>query len=285
MTSYSGTAPINRAQRADRRDRGRLIGGRPVLLDESCHGRRRNADALRQMPVHMRNNIMTVATILVDASNVALGTTGNPSRPRLLPARPSPARSALTRPRPARPIRCRPLRTSPHAPRQLPGRPTRTPMRSAMRLPIRHQPRPRAALPSPARPRVWRLRHDYRCGDFGQRRTDYNGEIWIFDQAVTATNDNAALSVSDANIQFLVGVIPFRTNDTNAANSISYVTGLEYRVYLRRHGQSAVSGEAPQCCDARRAGSALRPHQGPELTLRWLTKSLRTFRQRNKPPK
>lgn len=54
----------------------------------------------------------------------------------------------------------------------------------------------------------------------------YQGEIWIFDQAVTATNDNAALSVSDSDILNLVGVIPFNTTDVNAANAISYVNGL-----------------------------------------------------------
>lgn len=57
--------------------------------------------------------------------------------------------------------------------------------------------------------------------------TAYQGEIWIFDQSVTATNDNAALSVSDADILNIVGVIPFNTTDVNAANSISYVTGLD----------------------------------------------------------
>lgn len=57
--------------------------------------------------------------------------------------------------------------------------------------------------------------------------TAYQGEIWVFDQAVTATNDNAALSVSDSDILNLVGVIPFNTTDVNAANSISYTTGLD----------------------------------------------------------
>jgi len=56
--------------------------------------------------------------------------------------------------------------------------------------------------------------------------TRYQGEVWIFDQAITATNDNAALSVSDSDILTLVGVIPFDTSDVNAANAISYVTGL-----------------------------------------------------------
>jgi hypothetical protein len=56
--------------------------------------------------------------------------------------------------------------------------------------------------------------------------TAYNGELWIFDQAATATNDNAALSVSDSDVLNMVGVIPFNTTDVNAANAISYVTGL-----------------------------------------------------------
>lgn len=56
--------------------------------------------------------------------------------------------------------------------------------------------------------------------------TLYQGEIWVFDQAVTATNDNSPLSVSDSDIQNLIGVIPFATTDVNAANTISYVTGL-----------------------------------------------------------
>lgn len=56
--------------------------------------------------------------------------------------------------------------------------------------------------------------------------TAYQGEVWIFDQAVTATNDNAALSVSDADILNFVGAIPFNTTDVNAANSVSTTTGI-----------------------------------------------------------
>ncbi len=56
--------------------------------------------------------------------------------------------------------------------------------------------------------------------------TALQGELWLFDQAVTATNDNAALSVSDADILNLVGVIPFNCVDTNSANAISYVTNI-----------------------------------------------------------
>lgn len=57
--------------------------------------------------------------------------------------------------------------------------------------------------------------------------TALQGEIWLFDQAVTAVNDNAAFTVSDADILNLVGVIPFNCTDTTAANAISYVTGLD----------------------------------------------------------
>jgi hypothetical protein len=56
--------------------------------------------------------------------------------------------------------------------------------------------------------------------------TAYQGEIWIFDQAVTAVNDNAAFTASDAEVQTIAGIIPFNTTDITAANSISYVTGL-----------------------------------------------------------
>lgn len=56
--------------------------------------------------------------------------------------------------------------------------------------------------------------------------TALQGEIWLFDQAVTAVNDNAAFTVSDADILNLVGIIPFNCTDTTAANAVSYVTGL-----------------------------------------------------------
>lgn len=56
--------------------------------------------------------------------------------------------------------------------------------------------------------------------------TAYQGEIWIFDQSVTAKNDNAAFDVSDSDVQKLVGIIPFNTNDTTSSNAVSYITGL-----------------------------------------------------------
>lgn len=57
----------------------------------------------------------------------------------------------------------------------------------------------------------------------------FQGEIWVFDQNVTATNDNGALSVSDADVLNLVGIIPFNTTDITGANAVSYVTGLDMR--------------------------------------------------------
>lgn len=52
------------------------------------------------------------------------------------------------------------------------------------------------------------------------------GELWLFDQAVTAVNDNAAFTVSDSDVLNLVGIIPFNISDVTAANAVSYVTGL-----------------------------------------------------------
>lgn len=47
------------------------------------------------------------------------------------------------------------------------------------------------------------------------------GEIWIFDSAVTAVNDNAAFAISDAEVKTLVAVVPFTlvagTNNAQAA--------------------------------------------------------------------
>lgn len=51
------------------------------------------------------------------------------------------------------------------------------------------------------------------------------GEIWIFDSAVTAVNDNAALVVSDTEIKAYVGKIPFAMEDAGN-NGSCHVTGL-----------------------------------------------------------
>ncbi len=55
------------------------------------------------------------------------------------------------------------------------------------------------------------------------------GELWIFDSAPTAINDNAAFALSDADILKLVAVIPFTLADTGAAtgaNSFAVINGL-----------------------------------------------------------
>ncbi len=59
--------------------------------------------------------------------------------------------------------------------------------------------------------------------------TALQGEIWLFDQAVTAINDNAAFTISDAEALTLVGIIPFNCVVTTAANSVSYVTTIDIR--------------------------------------------------------
>jgi hypothetical protein len=50
--------------------------------------------------------------------------------------------------------------------------------------------------------------------------TQLQGEIWIFDTAVTNVNDNAALVVSDAEIKTFVGKIEFSMED--AGNNMAY---------------------------------------------------------------
>jgi hypothetical protein len=51
------------------------------------------------------------------------------------------------------------------------------------------------------------------------------GEIWLFDSAVTNINDNAAFAISDAEIKTVVAKIPFVTSaDVN--NSIAHVQNL-----------------------------------------------------------
>lgn len=51
------------------------------------------------------------------------------------------------------------------------------------------------------------------------------GELFLFDQAVTAINDNAAFAISDAEIKMSVGVIPFYLFDAGN-NQLAHVTGL-----------------------------------------------------------
>lgn len=61
--------------------------------------------------------------------------------------------------------------------------------------------------------------------------TTLQGEIWLFDQAVTAINDNAVFAMSDSDVLNLVGVIPFTLASTVAGsgtNSFAHVSGLNY---------------------------------------------------------
>lgn len=60
-------------------------------------------------------------------------------------------------------------------------------------------------------------------------KSAFQGEIWVFDQAATNTNDNAAIALSAADALNCVGVIPFNVNDTGSVAGISYVTGLDIR--------------------------------------------------------
>ena len=55
--------------------------------------------------------------------------------------------------------------------------------------------------------------------------TNLQGELWIFDQSVTAINDNAAWNLSDADVQNALAVIPFALI-TEANNSWAHVQGL-----------------------------------------------------------
>ena len=52
--------------------------------------------------------------------------------------------------------------------------------------------------------------------------TPLQGELWLFDQSVTAVTDNAAFAVSDAEARTLVGIIPFVLTD-GGNNGIHHV--------------------------------------------------------------
>jgi hypothetical protein len=56
--------------------------------------------------------------------------------------------------------------------------------------------------------------------------TPLQGEIWLFDQAVTAINDNAAFSLSDSDAKNFVGKVPFTLAVDATNNSQAHVTGL-----------------------------------------------------------
>lgn len=54
------------------------------------------------------------------------------------------------------------------------------------------------------------------------------GEIWLFNEAVTAINDNAAWAISDADVLKLVGIIPFTTIKSGGNNLVAHVPNLNY---------------------------------------------------------
>ena len=57
--------------------------------------------------------------------------------------------------------------------------------------------------------------------------TALQGELWIFNTPVKEIADNAAFAISDAEVQSLIGIIPFNCTDTTSNNAVSYVTGLD----------------------------------------------------------
>lgn len=59
----------------------------------------------------------------------------------------------------------------------------------------------------------------------GDPGTVLQGEIWLFDTAVTNVNDNAAFAVSDAEIKTYVGKIPFIMEDSGN-NGSNHVVGV-----------------------------------------------------------
>lgn len=56
--------------------------------------------------------------------------------------------------------------------------------------------------------------------------TAVDGEIWIYDSAPTAQNDNAAWSVTDADQAKLVAIIPF-TTVADTLNAVQHIKGLD----------------------------------------------------------
>jgi len=57
--------------------------------------------------------------------------------------------------------------------------------------------------------------------------TRLSGEIFLFNQSVTAINDNAAFVVSDTEIKTCVGIIPFSCFDAGN-NQFAHMTGLNF---------------------------------------------------------
>lgn len=66
---------------------------------------------------------------------------------------------------------------------------------------------------------------DVFLGSSNDPATRLSGEVWFFNQAVTAINDNAAFAVSDTEIKTCVGVVPFSMFDAGN-NQFAHVSGL-----------------------------------------------------------
>ena len=55
---------------------------------------------------------------------------------------------------------------------------------------------------------------------------DVVGELWVFDSAVNAVNDNAAFSLSDADARRLVAVVPFVIHKSAGNNKVGHIGNL-----------------------------------------------------------
>ncbi|MFZ5676322.1 MAG: hypothetical protein ACOZAM_25460 [Pseudomonadota bacterium] len=55
---------------------------------------------------------------------------------------------------------------------------------------------------------------------------DVVGELWIFDSAVTAINDNAVFTLSDADARKLVAIVPFVINKGAGNNKVGHIGNL-----------------------------------------------------------
>jgi len=57
---------------------------------------------------------------------------------------------------------------------------------------------------------------------------DVVGELWIFDSAVTAINDNASFNLSDADARKLVALVPFVINKSAGNNKVCHLGNLTH---------------------------------------------------------
>ncbi len=67
-------------------------------------------------------------------------------------------------------------------------------------------------------------------------------ELWLFSQPVAVPADSAAWDITDANAQFLLGVIPFSTYYASASNSVAPVAGLGLPVWATGQGDTNLYG-------------------------------------------